>query len=287
VNSANLGPYGDAIVTELIPYLDAHFATIPRRFGRALTGESTGGWEALAQQVFYPRTYAGTWAGCPDPVDFRFHQLVDVYSDRNAYVHHHDGLDVPRPSARTVPGDTLWTMAEENHWELALGTRGRSGLGQWDIWQAVFGPQGPDGYPAPVWDKETGRIHHAVARSWRTKDLRATLAARWPALGPLLRGRIHVFVGDDDTFFLNNAVELLQRSLARRAAPPADAEVRYGRNQPHCWIPYTTAGLVTTIARALAHAAPAGGDTRWLGDAAMPAGPPAVAPARRAWDRTR
>lgn len=268
VNSANLGPYGDAITRELMPYIDAHFRTVPERWARALTGGSTGGWEALAQQVFYPDLYAGVWALCPDPVDFRFHQLVNVYRDPNAYVTPHEWLDVARPSARETTGETLWTMEQENHWEAALGTRGRSQLGQWDIWQAVYGPQGADGYPAPIWDKLTGKIDHGVASRWRPMDIRIQLARLWAALGPKLAGRIHVFVGDADTFFLNDAVHLLQRSLESETNPPAAAEFRYGRNKPHCWSPYTTQQLVQVIANAIQQGAPAGADTSWMGRAA-------------------
>src|SRR6185312_2006748 len=132
---------------------------------------------------------------CPDPVDFRFHQLVNVYSDPNAYVTPHEFLDVPRPSAREITGETLWTMEQENHWEAALGTRGRSQLGQWDIWQAVYGPQASSGYPATIWNKITGKIDHSVAKQWQPMDLRIQLHRHWATLGPQLTGRIHVFVG--------------------------------------------------------------------------------------------
>ena len=54
VNSANLGPYGDAITKELMPAVDKAFRTIDARWARTITGGSTGGWETIAQQVFYP-----------------------------------------------------------------------------------------------------------------------------------------------------------------------------------------------------------------------------------------
>jgi hypothetical protein len=250
VNSANLGPYGDAIVTELIPALQSEFRIVAKPWARTLTGGSTGGWEALAQQVYYPSFYGGTWPLCPDSVDFRFHQLVNVYADENAYVTPYEWEQVPRPSARTVPGDTIWTMEQENHWELALGSHGRSQLGQWDVWQAVYGPQGPDGYPAPIWDKVTGEIDHGVAKAWHPMDIRWYLAKHWDSVGPNLAGKIHVWVGDDDTFFLNDAVELLQRFLDGVRNPRANAEFHYGRNQPHCYGPWG-AELVTMMADAM------------------------------------
>ncbi len=262
VNSANLGPYGDAIVTELIPALQHRFRMAPKPWARTLTGASTGGWEALAQQVYDPSFYGGTWPLCPDPVDFRFHQLVNIYRDQNAYAGVNDWETVPRPSARTVAGDTIWTMEQENHWEMALGSHGRSQLGQWDIWQAVYGPQGDDGYPAPIWDKATGEIDHAVARRWHEKDIRWYLARHWSSIGPKLVGKIHIWVGDDDTFFLNNAVELLQRFLEGTERPAADAEFHYGHNEPHCWGP-TDVQLVRMMAEAMAQAAPPGADLGW------------------------
>lgn len=256
VNSDNLGPYGDAITQELIPRIEKRFRTIAEPWARVLTGGSTGGWEAFAQQVFYPDTYGGTWAVCPDPLDFRSHQLVDIYSERNAYVNKFGFTIVPRPSARTVPGDTLWTMAQENHWELAMGTSGRSG-GVWDIWQAVYGPQGADGYPAPIWNKVTGTLNHEVAGEWRDKDLRLYLQSNWDRLGPKLRGKLRIYVGDDDTFFLENGVQHMARFLRGVQNPPADAEIRFGNNQPHCWSPYSIEELITIMAQEMEDNAPA------------------------------
>jgi hypothetical protein len=247
VNSANLGPYGDAITQELIPAIDANFRTFPQRWARTLTGGSTGGWETLAQMAFYPEVYQGAWAFAPDSVDFRFHQLVNVYDDANAYFTQSEWVDVPRPASRSVPGDTRLTMEQENHFELALGTHGRSGWGQWDIWQAVYGPQGPDGYPAPIWDKLTGQIDKTVAEAWRPMDLRIFFEDNWATVGPKVAGRLHVGVGDDDNYFLNDAVELLDQSLAARTDPVADAEFWYGPNGGHSWRPYTTPELLTIM----------------------------------------
>jgi hypothetical protein len=284
VNSANLGPYGDAITKELMPFVERHFHAISKRWARVTEGGSTGGWEAIAQQVFYPDLYSGAWIFYPDPLDFRFFQLPNIYADTNAYVTRYEWVDVPRPSARAVSGDTYWTMGEENHWELALGTHGRSQLGQWDIWQAVYGPQGSNGYPAPIWDKVTGAIDHSVARAWQPMDLRRYLQANWPALGPKLQGQLKFFVGDDDTFFLNNAVQLMQGFLQNVQNPPADATFRYGRNQPHGWSPYTTQQLVTIMAEDMANHAPAGTNTSsWLPSSARVAVAPGshVVPQRR------
>ena len=251
VNSANLGPYGDAITTELMPAIDAQFRTVDERWARALTGGSTGGWEALAQMVFYPDLYQGVWVRSPDPVDFRYHELVNIYDDANAYYDQSEWVNVPRPAARGVDGNIWWTMAEENHWELALGTHGRSGWGQWDIWQAVYGPQGADGYPAPIWDKLTGKIDHAVAEAWKPMDLRLYLQDNWATVGPKVANRLHLFAGDDDNYFLNNAVELLEQSLSATTDPAANAEFQYGHNQGHGWWPYTMPELLSRIYQAM------------------------------------
>ncbi len=264
VNSANLGPYGDAITKELMPKVDKSFRIIDKRWARTITGGSTGGWETAAQQVFYPKLYSGAWVFYPDPLDFHYHQLVDIYDDANAYVHEHDWLNVPRPSAREVSGDTEWTMEEENHWELALGTMGRSGLGQWDVWQAVYGPQGADGYPAPIWDKDTGVIDPAVAQQWLPMDMDDYVTSNWDKLGRLLTGRMFFFVGTADTYFLNNAVRLFQQNTGMLTDPATDWSFDYGVDQPHGYSPYTNQQLVTIMAQYMASQAPHGHHPHWL-----------------------
>ncbi len=279
VNSANLGPYGDAIVHELVPAVQDAFRITHRPWARTLTGASTGGWEALAQQIFYPHFYGGAWGLCPDSMSFEWHQLVNVYADPNAYFNGYPFEQTPRPSARTVPGDTLWTMEQENHFEAALGTHGRSQLGQWDIWQAVYGPQGADGYPAPIWDKQTGEIDHAVAEQWRSMDLSLVVQDRWPTIGGSLTGKLRLFVGDDDTFFLNNGVSAFQHVVEALVDPAADASFEYGADQPHCWGP-PSIRLVTMMARAMRANAPVDADTSWWNATAQPAGPARVSSVR-------
>ncbi len=277
VNSANVGPYGDAVVQDLIPYIEAHFRTIRAPWARVLAGGSTGGWEALALQIYHPKTFGGTWGWCPDPVDFHDYQIVDVYDDANAYFVSHGAVRVPRPSARGTDGSIRYTMAQENHWELAQGDHGRSGRGQWDIWQAVFGPVGPDGYPAPIWNKRTGVIDHAVARAWGEHfDLHAYLERNWTRIGPALAGKIHVAVGDMDTYYLNNAVYRLQALLDSTKSPPARASFEYGRLKPHCYIGHSPTDpskdlsfpeFIRIAADYMAEHAPSGAAMGWLGDA--------------------
>ena len=234
VNSANLGPYGDAIVRELIPYIEKKYRGIGKGWARFLYGGSTGGWEALASQIFYPDDFNGCYAACPDPIDFRAYTIVNVYEHKNAYYVDSQWKKTPRPGTRNYLGEIGATLEEDNHRELALGTHSRSGE-QWDIWQAVFSPVGPDGYPAPIWDKLTGEIDRKVAEHWKLYDLRYKLETEWKTLGPKLKGKIHIYVGDMDNYYLNNAVYLVEAFLKSTKNPYYDGEVEYGDRAEHCW----------------------------------------------------
>ena len=235
VNSASMGPWGDAIQYELIPYIEEQFRGIGEGWARFLYGGSTGGWESLAVQVFYPDEYNGCFAACPDPVDFRQYLTVNIYEDDNAY--YREGLfrRLERPSFRNWLGHISATMADDNHMELALGTKSRSG-GQFDIWEAVYSPQGEDGYPRRLWDKLTGKIDREVAEYWREHyDLAHIIHRDWAELGPKLKGKIHVYCGTMDNFYLNNAVYLLQEVLEGTTDPYYAGEVDYGDRAEHCW----------------------------------------------------
>ena len=251
VNSANNGPYGDALLQELIPYLESHFRMIREPWARVLTGGSTGGWEALALQVYHPDFFGGTWVLYPDPVDFRSYEIPDIYSDTNAFVHPvAEWMTYDVPAEDEVTGQPRITVRMESQFEAVLGSHARSGE-QFAIWEATYGPTAPDGYPAELWDLRTGTIDHAVAEYFKAHDydLRDFLERNWATLGPKLRGQIHVFVGDMDTFYLNLAVYRLEEFLAR-ARPPADAEFGYGRPmKPHGWQPWTNAELMRIMSR--------------------------------------
>jgi hypothetical protein len=235
VNSANLGPYGDAITYELIPYIEEKFRGIGEGWARTLYGGSTGGWEALGVQVFYPDEYNGCYAACPDPIDFRQYCLVNIYEDQNAYYLESHFKKTPRPGRRNWLGEISCTLKDTNHKELALATKGRSG-DQWDIWQAVYSPVGEDGYPQPIWDKLTGEIDHEVAEYWRENyDLSYILKRDWATLGPKLLGKIHIYCGDMDNYYLNNAVYLTEEFLESTTDPYYSGEVDYGDRAEHCW----------------------------------------------------
>jgi hypothetical protein len=233
VNSANNGPFGDALVEELIPYVEATYRAIAQPHARFLSGTSTGGWVCLALQVFYPDFFNGAWSSCPDPVDFRALELVNIYEDGSAYVNRYGN---ERPSARDARGDIKLLMRREVGIENLLG-HGNSYVcsgGQWGDWNAVFGPRGDDRRPLPLWDPQTGKIDHAVAEHWKKYDLRRVLETNWKTLGPKLRGKLHIAAGEADGYFLNNAVHLLDKSLAQ-ADPPFEGKIVYGMGQGHGW----------------------------------------------------
>ena len=235
VNSQNLGPYGDAIMYELIPYIEKQYRGIGEGWARTLYGGSTGGWEALAVQIFYPEEFNGAWAFCPDPVDFRAYRIVNIYEHENAYYIESDWKRTPRPGYRNYLGELNSTFEERNHLELALGTKGRSGQ-QHDIWQAVYGPVGEDGYLKPIWDKRTGVIDREVAEYWRENyDLRYILERDWATLGPKLRGKLRIYIGDMDNGYLNNAVYLMEEFLESTTNPYYGGVVEYGDRFEHCW----------------------------------------------------
>lgn len=234
VNSANLGPYGDAINKELIPEIERRFRGLGQGWARFTYGGSTGGWEALATQVLYPDMYNGAFAACPDPIDFRAYTLINLYDDDNAYKLQGEASSVERPGFRNYLGEVTGTQRDMNYAELVQGDRGRSGE-QYDIWQAVFGPVGDDGYPRPIFDKVTGKIDHQVATYWRDHyDLSWILQRDWASLAPKLRGKIHLYVGNGDNYYLTNSVYFAQERL-ESLKPGYEGEVAYGDRAEHCW----------------------------------------------------
>jgi hypothetical protein len=272
VNTANMGPYGDALTQEFYPYLEKQFRAIGEPWARVVFGGSTGGWMTLAQQIFYPDYFGGAWGFCPDPVDFHAFQLVNVYSDTNAYWDIGPFGKLPKPLGRLPNDHILTTMEEFSRQEAVLGTRGRSG-GQMDAFHAVFGPVGPDGYPAKLWDADTGQIHPEVARYWREHyDLTALLERDWERLGPRLVGKIHVTMGTKDTFYLDAAAHRMEAFLESTKLPQKGpyygGSFEYGNNEPHCYVGNIPKGQTVEMyylpifAEHMSRMAPEGADVR-------------------------
>jgi hypothetical protein len=231
LNSVNNGPYGDAVTQELIPFIEKRYRGIGKSHARFLEGASTGGWVSLALQIFYPDFFNGAWSHCPDPVDFRAFELINLYKDDNAYVNR---FGFERPAARTANGDVLYTMRHEVLREIVLGRGDKWALSgkDWGAWNAAFGPRGRDGLPVPVWDGKTGKIDRKVVEHWQKYDLRLHLSRNAAVLAPKLRGKLRIWVGEVDDYFLNNAVELLDAYL-QKAKPAFDAKITFTRRGRH------------------------------------------------------
>jgi len=259
VNSDNNGPYGDAITTELIPYIESRFHAIARPAARVLDGQSTGGWVSLALKVFYPDFFNAVWSSCPDGVDFRGFQLLNIYRDANAYFAS-DGSEVP--SKRDTDGNVEFSIRHECQMENVIGAGDNwymSGQ-QWGAWNATYGPRGADGHPVPLWNPRTGVIDKSIVPHWSKYDLRLILQQNWPVLGPTLRGKIHISVGDADSYYLNNAVHLLDDFLTK-AEPLADARIVYGPGRGHCWTDLSETEMMKEMAGAV-ESAMRGADTK-------------------------
>ena len=266
VNSVNVGPYGDAIMQELIPEIEQRYRVIREPWARWLTGGSTGGWEALALQIFHPDFFGGTWASCPDPVTFTDVEGVNIYKDDNAfYKSIGDFHRTPTVNSREVNGEIRQT-AQQRYWmELVNGTHGRSGTGQQDIWQAVFGPIGSDGYFKPLVDSRTGAVDRSVAQYWKEHyDLLYYLQRNWTTVGPKLADKLHVYVGNMDSFFLERAVREMEAWMKTTEDPHYEGFFMYGDQKPHCWSgPGTSADRIREMAEYGLRKKPAGTTTPW------------------------
>lgn len=264
VNSVNDGPYGDALIQEMIPYLEKSFRIIAQPYARLTEGASTGGWESLALQLYHPDYFGGAWVFNPDPIDFQRWQLIDIYKDDNAFTvpGSPEFHTLERPFQRTTEGQVTFTQRTMSLFEAAMGTHGRSG-DQIDGWYAVYGPVGADGYPVLLWDPITGNIDHAVADYMRDHgyDLRAYAAAHWPELGAKITGKLHFFNGDMDNFYLDLAVYRFQDFLKSTQNPHYEAEFSFGRPMKgHNWHQSTWAELLRQMAAYVRKNAPAGAD---------------------------
>ncbi|HKP29459.1 MAG TPA: alpha/beta hydrolase-fold protein [Gemmatimonadales bacterium] len=247
VNSANNGPYGDAVVEEVIPYLEKQLRLVSAPAARLVEGASTGGWSALNLQLRHPDFFGGAWVLQPDPIDFRRYQLVNIYEDANAFTQPLGAFNVAeRPFRRSVEGQVVWTARQLSRFEEVLGTKGRSGF-QLEAWEANYGPVGSDGYPKALWDKLTGAIDKDVATYMKEKgyDLREYAERNWSTLGPKLAGKLHLFSGDMDDFYLNLAVYRFEEFAKATKNPVSDATFTYGRPMKgHAWHAFPWAELV-------------------------------------------
>lgn len=264
VNSVNVGPYGDAIMQELIPEIEQRFRVIREPYARVLSGGSTGGWEALALQIFNPDFFGGTWSYCPDSVTFTDVEGINIYKDGNAFYKQYEWRREPTINSREINGQVRLTSQQRNYFELVNGTRGRSGE-QIDIWSAVFGPIGKDGYFEPLFDKRTGVINPNVAEYWRDRyDLLEYLKANWTTVGPKLVDKLRIYTGDVDTYYLDNAVRDLEKWMRTTENPHYEGYFLYGDQKPHCWSgPGTQVDRLKEMAQHIMRKKPDGANTGW------------------------
>lgn len=234
VDSANNGPVGTALVTELIPEIEKKFNLIAQPAARITTGHSSGGWSSLWLVLSHPDTFGACWSSSPDPVDFRSFQRSNLYDSANWYVHDPAtdagaltedptsvGPDNEVPSYRQ-DGRVVMTVRQENAMEEVLGPGNTSGQ-QWDSWAAAFGPRdGKSGAPAALYDTQSGEMNPRIAEQWKRFDIAMLLRNEPEKFAPLLRERVHLLVGGADNYYLNEAVLRLTGELEHLAAAQVD-----------------------------------------------------------------
>lgn len=233
LDSDNSGPYGFALTQEMAPWIEKEYRAIGTTETRFVEGCSTGGWVSLALQIHYPDFFGGTYSYSPDPVDFHHMQLVNLYEDDNAFVNRFGN---ERPSNRTTIGDPIFSIKKEVYYENVQGETGTYATSgeQWGAWNALYSPKGEDGFPAPVFDSQTGEIDSAVVAYWQRYDLLHHTQNNWETLGPKLEGKLWIWMGDMDNYYLNNALHPFADFLTETSNPKSDAEITFTPMQGHC-----------------------------------------------------
>jgi S-formylglutathione hydrolase FrmB len=223
-DSVNNGPWGQALTTELIPYLESTYRMDGNANGRFLNGHSSGGWATLWLQTRYPKVFGGTWSTSPDPSDFHDFTGPDLYAPHANVYHKPDGT--PWPLVRDK-GQVLGTFEQFARMERVLGPYG----GQMASFEWVFSPRGQDGRPEPMFDRDTGDVNPQVAAYWHDHyDIAHRLQTQWPTLKSDLDGKIHLYVGTADTFYLDGAAHRLKAVLDGLGA---HAEFRFIPDRTH------------------------------------------------------
>jgi hypothetical protein len=205
-DSANNGPRGQALVQELIPALEARYNLIAQPHARLLRGHSSGGWSTIWLAITYPETFGAAWASAPDPVDFRRFQLVNIYEQDNFYFE--SGEEIP---SYRDDGKVKMSIRDENRMEHILGPFATSGQ-QWASWQAVFGPRRKWGGPVSLYCPLTGEIDRDIAERYRAYDITQRIRDD-NDIALIFRQRIRLVMGEEDNFYLEEAVRLLEREL--------------------------------------------------------------------------
>ena len=233
VDSKNNGPYGSALTKELIPFIEKEFNGIGESKFRFLDGCSTGGWVSLALQIFYPDFFNGAWSFSADPVDFHHMQLVNMYEDKNAFFNQFGYLT---PSVRSKTGQPSLSIKDEVAGENLVSFENSyiTSGGQWGGWNAVYSPRGKDGLPVAAFHPVTGEIDSVAVKNWEKYDLLKILDDNWEDLGPKLQGKLWIWMGDMDQFYLNNAMREMEKFLISAEKPKSDAAIIFEPMKGHC-----------------------------------------------------
>lgn len=240
-DSANNGPWGKALTEELIPAVEKRFHG-PADAGargagsrRYVFGISSGGWSSLWLQVAYPDVFDGVWSHCPDPVDFRDFQRINLYA-RGANMYK-DEKGERRPLARQSGNVTIW-YDDFCRQETVLGPGG-----QIHSFEAVFSPR-EHGQPRALFDRTTGNVDLVTAKDWEPFDINLKIQHDWPTLREKLAGKLHIYAGQIDTFYLEGAVRLLKETLAKLGS---NADVQIIDGMPHGIYPGGIKAMFETI----------------------------------------
>jgi S-formylglutathione hydrolase FrmB len=201
-NSANNGPWGDALTKEFIPLLEKKYRA---NGARLLTGHSSGGWTVLWLQTQYPKVFDACWSSAPDPVDFRAFQKINIYDDDNAY-YDEDGTQF---MVATVAGYFPWASAKMAYQMENAVYRGE----QMRSFDAVFSQKRTDGLPQGICNAQTGAINPEVATHWKKYDIALNLKNDWDVLKSELNGKVRISIGNQDNFLLNYAVMSLEKQM--------------------------------------------------------------------------
>jgi pimeloyl-ACP methyl ester carboxylesterase len=210
------------LVKELVPAIEAKFRAIGTPAARFVTGHSSGGWSSLWLQATYPDFFGGVWSTAPDPVDFRDFQRINIYKPGANMFFDEEGKR--RPIARSG-GKPVLFYKPFSDMEDVIGHGG-----QLSSFEAVLSPRSPNGQPCKLWDRRTGKIDPEIAKAWEKYDIRLVLERNWNTLGPKLAGKLHVYMGGEDTFYLEGATRLLKESLTNLGS---DAKVEIFPGKDH------------------------------------------------------
>jgi hypothetical protein len=275
VDSANNGPYGQAIMSELIPAIEEQFRIIRQPYARVLTGKHSGGRAALALQLLHSDFFGGVWTFHPWPFNYQRWTTLDIYASDNAYLVKSDDLPegvrtiadwipLERPIARTIDDVPFVTLRQlSQHDAVMAGMAGGDPIGADD---AINGPVGENGYPKPLWDRTTGKIDREVAGYWREHgDIAHYAQKNWTRIGPDLLGKLHVYIGDRDVFYRDLGVRAFEAFLKSTQNPHYEGSFIYGPLNSGSQ-PITNVELVRIMADHIASNAPKGASRVWRDD---------------------